>query len=221
MLPIVKICGLTTEETLDAAIHAGADMVGFVFFQRSPRFIEVEIARGLAARVGGETEVVALTVDMDDAGLDEIVTATDPDWLQLHGRETPERVVAVRKRFGRPVMKAVAIGGATDLAAAQAFVEVADRLLLDAKPPPGADRPGGHGRTFDWSALAGFDPAIPWMLSGGLTPGNVAAALAISGATGVDVSSGVEIAPGVKDAALIRAFVMAARHLPVTVAVTE
>jgi len=220
MKPIVKICGLTTEETLDAAIHAGADMVGLVFFPKSPRFLALDRARALAARVGSETEVVVLTVDADDDGLDEIVTAIDPDWIQLHGAETAERVTAVRRRFGRPVMKAVGIASAADLAVAEAYIEVADRLVLDAKPPADAARPGGLGRPFDWTVLAGFDPAIPWLLSGGLRPGNVAEALAVSGASGVDVSSGVETAPGVKDAGLIRAFVAAARHAPAITPVT-
>jgi phosphoribosylanthranilate isomerase len=207
----VKICGLSNEETLDAALAAGADMVGLVFFPKSPRFVTPERAAALASRVTGRAEIVALTVDMDDAGIAEIVDRVSPDWLQLHGHETPERVAAVGKRFGRPVMKAVSIATVGDLALAEAYVAVADRLLLDAKPPRDATRPGGNGAPFDWALLSGFDPDIPWMLSGGLTPGNVAEAVAMTGPSGVDVSSGVESAPGRKEANLIRAFIANAR----------
>ncbi len=208
---IVKICGLSNEETLDAALAAGADMVGFVFFPRSPRFVTPERAAALAGRVAGRAEIVALTVDMDDAGIAEIVATVSPDWLQLHGNETPERVAEVGKRFGRPVMKAVAVATADDLARAARYVAVADRLLLDARPPADATRPGGNGEAFDWTLLAGFDPDIPYLLSGGLAPGNVAQAVAMTGAPGVDVSSGVESAPGRKEANLIRAFIANAR----------
>lgn len=208
---IVKICGLSTEETLDAALDAGADMVGFVFFSKSPRVITPARAAELAGRVAGRAETVALTVDMDDAGIGEIVEAMGPDWLQLHGSETPERVAAVRKRFGRLVLKAMPIAAAGDLAGLDGYMAVADRLLLDAKAPKEATRPGGNGAPFDWTLLAGFDPDIPYMLSGGLTPGNVAEAVAVTGASGVDVSSGVESAPGRKEASLIRAFIANAR----------
>jgi phosphoribosylanthranilate isomerase len=228
---IVKICGLSTEETVDAALAAGADMVGFVFFPRSPRFVPIDRAATLAARARGRAAVVALAVDMDDAGLAGIVAAVEPDWLQLHGSETAERVARVREAFGRPVMKAVGVRAAADLAAAEAYAAVADRLLLDAKPPRGADRPGGprrprrrthqagvaparpggHGRPFDWTILSGFAPAVPWLLSGGLGPDNVGTALGTTAPAGVDVSSGVETAPGVKDPALICAFIAAAR----------
>ena len=208
---IVKICGLSNEETLDAALVAGADMIGLVFFPKSPRFVAPARAAALASQVAGRAEIVALTVDMDDAGIAEIVENVSPDWLQLHGSETPERVADVARRFGRPVMKAVPIATADDLARAAAYVPVADRLLLDAKPPREATRPGGLGTPFDWTLLSGFDPDIPWMLSGGLAPGNVAEALAMTGAPGVDVSSGVESAPGRKEANLIRAFIANAR----------
>ena len=208
---IVKICGLSNEETLDAAFAAGVDMVGFNFFPKSPRFVAPERAADLAKRVAGRAEIVAVTVAMDDVGIAEIVEKLSPDWLQLHGAETPERVADVRKRFGRPVMKAVAIATTDDLALAEAYVAVADRLLLDAKPPKGAVLPGGNGAPFDWVLLSGFDPDIPWMLSGGLTPGNVAEAVAMTGGPGVDVSSGVESAPGRKEANLIRAFIANAR----------
>ncbi len=208
---IVKICGLSNEETLDAALAAGADMVGFNFFPKSPRFVTPARAAQLASQVAGRAEIVAVTVDMDDAGIAEIVEAVPTDWLQLHGKETPERVADVSKRFGRPVMKAVAIASAADLALVEAYVTVADRLLLDARPPTGAVLPGGNGAPFDWTLLAGFDPDIPWMLSGGLRPGNVTEAVAMTGAPGVDVSSGVESAPGRKAADLIRAFIANAR----------
>jgi phosphoribosylanthranilate isomerase len=208
---IVKICGLSTEETLDAALAAGADMVGLNFFPRSPRFVTPERAAGLASRAAGRAEIVALTVDMDDAGIAAIVAAVTPDWLQLHGQETPERVAEVRERFGRPVMKALPIAAADDVARAADYMAVADQLLLDAKPPRDATRPGGNGAPFDWTLLSGFDPDIPWMLSGGLAPGNVAEAVALTGAPGVDVSSGVESAPGRKETNLIRAFIANAR----------
>jgi len=208
---IVKICGLSTEETLDAALAAGADMVGFVFFPPSPRFLSPERAAALAGRVAGRAETVALTVDMDDTGISAIVESVQPDWLQLHGHETPERVAEVRKRFGRQVMKAVPIAVAADLAEAERHMAVADRLLLDARPPRDATRPGGNGTPFDWTLLAGFDPDVPWLLSGGLAPGNVAQAVATTRAPGVDVSSGVESAPGRKEANLIRAFIANAR----------
>ncbi len=208
---IVKICGLSTEETLDAALGAGADMVGFNFFAKSPRFVTPARAAELAERVAGRAEIVAVTVDMDDAGLAEIVEAVSPDGLQLHGAETPDRVAEVRRRFGRQVIKALPIAATDDLARAEAHAAVADRLLLDAKPPKDATRPGGLGVPFDWSLLAGFDPDIPWLLSGGLRPGNVAQAVALTGAPGVDVSSGVESAPGRKEVDLIRAFIANAR----------
>jgi phosphoribosylanthranilate isomerase len=208
---IVKICGLSTEATLDAALAAGADVVGFNFFPRSPRFVSLETAAALARRVNGRAEIAAVTVDMDDDGLATIVKTVGPDWLQLHGKESPERVAAVRKRFGRQVMKAIGVSEPADLAAAETYQEIADRLLLDAKPPKGAVLPGGNGLPFDWRILARFDSEIPWLLSGGLAPGNVGEAIAISGAPGVDVSSGVETAPGKKDPALIAAFVANAR----------
>jgi len=217
---IVKICGLSDRETLDAAIDAGADMVGLVFFARSPRFVRLDPAAELADRARGRAEIVALTVDMDDAGLSAIVERVRPDWLQLHGREPVERVAAVRQRFPQKVIKALGIRAASDLAPADDYAEVADRLLLDAKPPKDSDRPGGLGRTFDWTVLDGFALPVGWMLSGGLDPDNVAEALRITRAPGVDVSSGVERAPGEKDPDLIRAFIAAARgaddHRPVT-----
>jgi phosphoribosylanthranilate isomerase len=211
MTPLVKICGLSTPETLEAAIASGADMVGFVFFARSPRYVAPPAAARLANQVRGRCEIVALTVDMADAELAALVEAVQPDWLQLHGGEGLERVKAVRAGHGRQVMKAVPVESPVDLAIAERYAKVADRLLLDAMPPKGATRPGGLGVPFDWSIVAGFDPDVPWLISGGLRPGNVAEALRVTGASGVDVSSGVETAPGVKSPDLIRAFIANAR----------
>jgi phosphoribosylanthranilate isomerase len=212
MANVVKICGLSTMEALDAALEAGADLVGFVRFPKSPRHLELEPARALSERVGGRAGRVALLVDPDDAELERTVAALDPDLLQLHGRETPERVRAIRARFGRPVMKAVGIADAADLPRIGDYRSCVDRLLLDAKPPGTAEAlPGGNGLPFDWRLLAGLDPSLPFMLSGGLNPANVTAAIALTGARAVDVSSGVESRPGRKDPAKIVAFVRAAR----------
>jgi phosphoribosylanthranilate isomerase len=206
----VKICGLSDPESVDAALEAGADFVGFVFFPPSPRNIAPARAAELASRARGRAQIVALTVDADDALLDEIVRTLRPDLLQLHGKETPERAASIRSRAGRPVMKAIGVAARRDLAAAPRYA--VDRFLLDAKPPRDATRPGGNGAAFDWSLLQGFSSPRPWLLSGGLDPANVAAALAATGAAGVDVSSGVERSPGRKDPALIRAFVEAVRR---------
>jgi len=211
MTVLVKICGLSTQDTLDAALAAGADMVGLVFFPRSPRNVSLEMAAALASRAAGRATVVALTVDADDAALDAIRATVRPDLWQLHGAETPERVAAVRTRTGLPVMKALGIADAGDLAAIDPYLLVADRLLFDAKPPKGGALPGGNGVAFDWSLLAGLDLPRPAMLSGGLDASSVARALAITGLPGVDVSSGVERAPGDKDPARMAAFVAAAR----------
>ncbi|WP_029351601.1 phosphoribosylanthranilate isomerase [Bosea sp. 117] len=211
----IKICGLKTQEALEAALGAGADMVGVVFFEKSPRNIDHATAAALAERARGRALVAALTVDADDAALAAIVETVRPDLLQLHGHESAERVAAIRARFGVPVMKAVGIASPADVAAARGFEPVADRLLLDAKAPPQALHPGGNGLVFDWNLIADASPKLdrvkPFMLSGGLTPENVAEALAITHAPGVDVSSGVESAPGVKDPARIVAFIQAAR----------
>jgi phosphoribosylanthranilate isomerase len=212
---LVKICGLSTPDTLDAALDAGADMVGFVFFGPSPRNISLDTARALSARVQDRAKKVALTVDADDLVLAQIVDALKPDMLQLHGHETPQRVAAVRELFGLPVMKVLPIETKADLAALVPYTRVADRLLFDAKPPRDATRPGGLGKPFDWHLLEGLTLPIPTMLSGGLDPDNVAEALRITRAPGIDVSSGVESAPGVKDVAKIRAFVRAARSVKV------
>jgi phosphoribosylanthranilate isomerase len=212
MATTVKICGLSTLPTLDAALAAGADMVGFVFFAKSPRHIGLDTARLLGKKARGRARIVALTVDADDATLAAIVEALAPDMLQLHGRETPERVKAVRDRFGRPAMKAIGVAERSDLALARAYETVADFLLIDAKPPRDAILPGGNGQTFDWRLMQDFAPAVPWMLSGGLGPDNVADAIRLTGAGGVDVSSGVESGAGVKDEQKIAAFVAAARR---------
>jgi len=207
----VKICGLATSEALDAALDAGADMVGFVFFPPSPRHLAFAAARTMGARVGGRAEKVALTVDADDALLEGIVEALRPDVLQLHGHESPARVASLKKRFGRPVMKAIAVAAADDLAIVDAYAGIADRLLFDARAPREATRPGGLGNAFDWRLLEDLKPGVPFLLSGGLDAANVAEALRITHAPGVDVSSGVERAPGDKDPDKIRAFVRAAR----------
>ncbi len=212
MSVLVKICGLSTPETLDAALDAGADMVGFVFFAPSPRNLAFAAARALGARVRGRALKVALSVDADDALLAASIEALGPDLLQLHGKEPPERVMAIKARFGRPVMKAIAVEARADLAAVPLYATAADRLIFDARAPRAATRPGGLGRPFDWHLLENLDPALPFMLSGGLDAGNVAEALRITRAPGVDVSSGVERAPGDKDPDKIRAFIRAARQ---------
>ena len=214
----IKICGLRTPETLDVALESGADQVGFVFFGPSPRNLGLEAARVLGKRVQGRAGKVALTVDADDATLAAIIDALKPDMLQLHGKETPERVAVVRSRFGLPVMKALPIATRSDLSPIREYARVADRLLFDARPSPEATRPGGLGRTFDWTLLAGLDAGVPYVLSGGLNIDNVDEALRTTRANGVDVSSGVEHAPGEKDPDMIRAFIGAARAAEVALA---
>jgi phosphoribosylanthranilate isomerase len=212
MTTLVKICGLRTPEALDAALEAGVDFTGFVFFPASPRHVEFDEARALGARVAGRSQKVALTVDADDTTFAAIVEALKPDMLQLHGKEPPERLTALRARFGLPLMKALPVETAADLAAARAYAGVADWLLFDARAPKEATRPGGLGRPFDWALLKALDPGLPFMLSGGLEPGNVGRALEITRAPAVDVSSGVESVPGVKDPSRIWAFVRAVRE---------
>jgi len=212
MSVLVKICGLKTAEALEVALTAGADMVGFVFFPPSPRNLAFADARTLAQAVGGRAQKVALSVDADDAWLAAIIEAIDPDVLQLHGTESPQRVLAIKSRFKRAVMKAIAVEHKDDLSAVSRYTNVADRLLFDARAPRDATRPGGLGKVFDWRLLAGIDRDVPFMLSGGLDAGNVAEALTITRAAGVDVSSGVERAPGEKDLDKIRAFIRAARQ---------
>jgi phosphoribosylanthranilate isomerase len=209
---IVKICGLSTPETLDVAIEEGADMVGFVFFPPAPRHVSFETARALGERVRGRAKKVALTVDADDAMLAAIVESLQPDLLQLHGKETPERVASLKQRFGLPVIKALGIRAKGDFEHVKNYASVADWILFDAKAPAEATRPGGLGKSFDWTLLDGVTPGVPVMLSGGLNAGNIEEALAIARVPAVDVSSGVESAPGVKDIGKIREFIRAARR---------
>lgn len=209
---LVKICGLNDEAAMIAAIEAGADFVGVVLFPPSPRAVGLDQAADLLSLVPEGVGRCALLVDPDDRALDRTLTHLRLDLLQLHGQESPERVEAIRQTYGLPVMKALGIASAADLDAALPFAEVADRLLLDARPPPDADRPGGHGAPFDWSLLAGRRWPRPWFLAGGLTPDNVAAAIAALNPPGVDVSSGVERAPGLKDPDLIARFIAAAHR---------
>jgi phosphoribosylanthranilate isomerase len=208
---IVKICGLSTPATLDVALEAGADMVGFVFFPPSPRHLDLARARELGAQVRGRAGKAALTVDADDATLGNIVETLRPDVLQLHGKETVARIRDIKRAFGLPVMKAVGVETAADLASLPGYATVADRILFDARAPKEATRPGGLGTPFDWHLLENLALDIPFMLSGGLNATNVVDAVRITRAGGVDVSSGVEGAPGVKDAGLIRDFIRAAR----------
>ncbi|WGR71465.1 MULTISPECIES: phosphoribosylanthranilate isomerase [unclassified Bradyrhizobium] len=208
---LVKICGLSTRETLQTALDAGADMVGFVFFPPSPRHLSLELGRELGRQVKQRALKVALTVDADDATLDNIMDALSPDILQLHGKESVARLRDIKQRFGRPVMKAVPVETSADLAALAGYAAVADRILFDARAPKDATRPGGLGAPFDWHLLENLQLALPYMVSGGLHAQNVADALRITRAGGVDVSSGVESAPGVKDPELIEAFIRAAR----------
>ena len=208
---IIKICGLRTPEALDVALHAGADMVGFVFFPPSPRHLDLATARMLGPRVRGRARKVALSVDATDEELSTVIEALQPDLLQLHGKETPKRVLEVKARFKLPVIKAIAVETRGDLAVVPDYAEVADRLIFDARAPKDATRPGGLGKPFDWRLLQNLDPRVPFMLSGGLDPANVAEAIRITRPGGVDVSSGVERTPGDKDPDKIRAFVRAAR----------
>jgi len=208
---IVKICGLSEPETLEAALEAGADMVGFVFFPASPRHLSLEAARDLGRRAAGRAGKVALTVDADDATIGNIVETLRPDWLQLHGRESVARIRDIKQQFGLPVIKALAVESRDDLAAVAGYEAVVDRILFDARAPKDATRPGGLGVPFDWRILEGLALNKPFLLSGGLNIGNLAQAVRIARPHGVDVSSGVERAPGFKDANMIRAFIGAAR----------
>lgn len=207
----IKICGLKTAEALDAALGHGASHVGFIFFPKSPRNIGPAAAGALRRAARGRARAVAVTVDADDVLLDAIVAAMSPDMIQLHGRESPERVAAVRARYRLPVMKAFSVGAAADLASIGPYRGVADRFLFDARPPKGSGLPGGNGVSFDWRLLAALDPDIDYMLSGGLNAANIGDALRLAAPPGIDVSSGVESAPGVKDAALIEEFFQAVR----------
>ncbi|UJW84569.1 phosphoribosylanthranilate isomerase [Devosia sp. SL43] len=207
---IIKICGIKTPELLETTIAAGADMVGFMHFSRSPRHVSIDQLGDLISLARGRIETCVVLVNPDNSCVAE-VAALGPDWIQLHGPETPHRAEAIKAEAGVEIMKALPIGTAEDVAHVADFLDVVDRVLLDAKPPKGADRPGGLGDTFDWALLKALDPSIPFMLSGGLTPLTVADAIRTVRPAGVDVSSGVESAPGVKDKRLIEAFIRNAR----------
>ncbi|KJZ19615.1 phosphoribosylanthranilate isomerase [Loktanella sp. S4079] len=207
----VKICGLRDTQMVQAAADAGVAYVGLVFFPKSPRNVEIAEAAAVALDVPVGIAKVGLFVNADDAALDAILDRVPLDVLQLHGSESPERVSYLRRRYGLPIMKAVGVSSAADLPALDEYAQVADQILVDAKPPKDADLPGGNGLSFDWRLIAGRRWPVPWMLAGGLTPDNVAEAIQLTGAKQVDVSSGVETAPGVKDAALIASFCRAAQ----------
>lgn len=207
----IKICGLKTDETLAAALAGGASHVGFIFFAKSPRYVEPVEAGRLRQSAVGRAKAVAVSVDADDAFLDRIVAEMRPDMLQLHGSESPARVAEVKARHGLPVMKAMAISEAADLERIKPFIGIADRFLFDAKPPKGSQLPGGNGVAFDWKLLAALDADVDYMLSGGLNAANIGDALRQANPPGIDISSGVESAPGVKDAALIEQFFRAVR----------
>ena len=200
----IKICGFSTEESVDAVIAAGGTHVGFIFFEKSPRFVSVARAAELSARAqAAGLSSVAVTVDADDAYLDEIANVMKPDMMQLHGSEPPQRVMDIKARYGLPVMKAIALSEPADLAKIDIYKDVADRLLFDAKPPKGSELPGGNAVSFDWSLLNALDPSVRYMLSGGLNHDNVGAAIKFADPPGLDLSSGVESAPGVQDIGLI------------------
>ena len=207
----IKICGLKTEDALAAALAGGASHVGFIFFQKSPRYVLPAEAGRLRQAAIGRAKAVAVTVDADDAALDTIVAEMTPDALQFHGGETPERVSAAKARYGLPVIKALSIRDAADLAAMDPYRGIADRFLFDAKPPKGAELPGGNGVPFDWRVLAALGADVDYMLSGGLNARNIGEALRLVSPAGIDISSGVESAPGIKDVGLIEAFFRAVR----------
>jgi phosphoribosylanthranilate isomerase len=208
----VKICGINSVESADAAVRAGADFAGLMFHPKSPRALNPEQARALSERMKGRTRLVAVMADPDDATLKAIVADARPDFIQLHGKESVARISDIRSMTRLPVIKVLAVAEASDLAATSQYESVADMLMFDAKAPAGAAREGGHGAAFDWQLLKGRTFARPWLLAGGLNAENVARAAAISGAPGVDVSSGVETAPGVKSPEMIRVFVENARN---------
>jgi phosphoribosylanthranilate isomerase len=207
----IKICGLKTPDAMAAAMAGGASHVGFIFFAKSPRYVTPADAGELRIAARGRAQAVAVTVDADDAALDTIVEAMQPDMLQLHGKETPERVSTVKARYGLPVMKAVALREAADLETIKPYLGTADRFLFDAKPPAGSELPGGNGVSFDWRILQQLDAGIDYMLSGGLNAANIGDALRLANPPGIDISSGVESAPGVKEPALIEQFFRAVR----------
>jgi phosphoribosylanthranilate isomerase len=206
MKPDIKICGLKTPEAIARAVDRGATHIGFIFFEKSPRNVEPDIAGALADAVRGKTKIVAVTVDASTDFLDEIVDQLRPDILQLHGSERPERLLSLKALYGLPIMKAFALRDADDLRKIEPYIGIADRFLFDAKPPRGSDLPGGNGVSFDWRLLRELDAGVDYMLSGGLTKDNIADALAETGAKGIDASSGVERSPGEKDLDMIDAF---------------
>jgi len=211
----VKICGLTTEDDIAAAVEAGARYIGFNFFPKSPRYVDLEKAALLASEVPVGVAKVALVVDAEDDFLDQLTTQVAIDMIQLHGKETPERVAEIKARYGLPVIKAIGIAGPDDVAKIDIYARVADQLLIDAKAPRGADLPGGNGIPFDWSLLANKKYwSVPWMLAGGLTVDNVAEAIRLTGAKQVDLASAVESSPGRKDPEKMRAFIKAAQDRP-------
>ncbi|MBM2710418.1 phosphoribosylanthranilate isomerase [Mesorhizobium caraganae] len=207
----IKICGLKTDEAMAAALAGGASHVGFIFFAKSPRYVEPAQAGRLRQSAIGKAKAVAVTVDADDAFLDEIVEKMRPDMLQLHGAETPARVAEVKARYGLPVVKVFSVSEAADLDRIKPFIGIADRFMFDAKPPKGSQLPGGNGVAFDWRILAGLDAGLDYMLSGGLNAANIGDALRSANPPAIDISSGVESAPGVKDPALIEQFFRAVR----------
>ncbi len=211
MAVLVKICGINSSEAADAAVRAGVDLVGLTFHPGSPRNVSLDQAAALAERMRGRARLVAMTSGASDAALGEIMRAAAPDFVQLHGGESPVRAAEIRSRFGVAVIKVVSVAEAGDLRGVEAYEDASDMLMFDAKAPAGATREGGHGAVFDWQIIRGRRFTRPWLLAGGLTPENVARAIQISGAPGVDVSSGVEDAPGLKSADKIAAFVAAAR----------
>lgn len=206
----VKICGLTDQEAVDAAVEGGADFIGFVFFEKSPRYIAPVEAAELADGLPEDVATVGLFVDPSDDDLDRVMSRIRLDYIQLHGAESPERIDVIRLAYGAQVIKAIGVADLTDIKAADQYAGHADMLLFDAKPPPNADRPGGNAVTFPWSLMDAYEGELPWLLAGGLTPDNVSEATATARAPGVDVSSGVESVPGRKDPVLIKAFLKSA-----------
>ncbi|MGI9351537.1 MAG: phosphoribosylanthranilate isomerase [Rhizobiaceae bacterium] len=203
---IIKICGLSTPEAVDAAIAGGATHMGLIFFEKSPRHVTVYSAAKLSRHAGNRIVKVAVSVDADDTYLDQIVEAVKPDLLQFHGHETPDRLREIKSRYGIPVMKAIAVREADDIEQAKGYIDIADMFLFDAKAPEGSEVPGGNGIAFDWTIMDQWVSDVPYMLSGGLNAGNVHEALKLSGADAIDISSGVETVPGRKDPKLIREF---------------
>lgn len=206
MKPDIKICGLKTAEAVERAVSLGASHVGFIFFEKSPRHLEPDVAGRIAEAARGRAKIVAVTVDADSDDLDDIVYLLKPDMLQLHGAETPEAMLTLKALYGLPLMKAFSIRDPDDLKRIDPYIGIADRFLFDAKPPAGSELPGGNGVSFDWRLLSALDGDVDYMLSGGLNKTNIAQALAETGAKGLDVSSGVESAPGVKDLGLMEEF---------------